>query len=191
MREFRFIHAEEDVPDLLGLAGELGLIIRSDHPVPTPIPDIIDPSRRSELKDGVFMLFQLEWIFGEMQFSKIEDGHNKGKFTLSPATNQIALTLYFGGERGDGPVSRLGSGFLSRQIDWYRKRDHTIQPAPIDVKCMFDTIRKRIDTGRRLRGGIHNYAVLKNASEKLDKGIALPPFDYIERPPEDSIIGTP
>lgn len=182
MREFEFIHAAEDVPAVLRFAAELGLIIRRDEPTINPEPDILNDDQISNIGDGVFILYRSNWVFGEFVFGKIRGGYNEGKYSQNPSTNYASITAYFGGEKMIDSVWRLGAGLLGRSIDWYRPSDHSVQPAPPDVKKVFNTIREHIDTRRRLRGGVHKYAVLERALKKLSEGRALPPFDYIEWP---------
>ena len=186
MRDFEFIHAAEDVPRTLGFAAELGLIVRHDEPTPTPEPRIVPADKLATFRNGVFFLYRPEWVFGEFRHFIISGGHYEGQYDQSPSTNYVSLTLYFAGERKDGAGLRLGGGTLGRDVRWLRTSDHTLHPAPPDVNTVFDTIRKHIDTGKRLRGGVHNYAVLESAWEKLIAGSALPPFDYIEWPPKET-----
>jgi len=183
MRDFEFIHATEDVREVLQFANDLGLVIRDDQPTATPEPKIISAEQVEELSAGVYMLYRPEWVFGEFVFEVIPDGYNAGKYFQHPSTNYVSVNLYFGGERLDGSVRRLGGGNLSRRLNWYRPCDHTIHDAPPDVKAVFDTIRKHIDTRKRLRGGVHRYTVLREAWQKLADGSAVPPFPYIEWPP--------
>ena len=184
MRNFEFIHSTEDVHRVLWIAAKLGLIIRDDSPAAEPHPKMVSTAAFNTLSAGSFMLYRPSWVLGPLQFEEITSGYNSGKYFQNPATNYSAVTAYFGGERLDENTPRLGNGDLSRDVDWYRPSDQTIHPAPPEVEIVFNEIRREIDTGRRLRGGVHNYAVLEGASKKLDKGSHLPPFDYIEWPVE-------
>jgi len=184
MRDFEFIHSGEDVAEILHFAAGIGLTIRKDEPGKLPLPTLVRASDIENMANGVFFLYKPEWIFDEVEFIEIGAGYFEGKFSQKPATNCASVNLYFGGERDDGQLHRLGGGFLARDVNWYRSSDHTVHRAPADVKAVFDVIRKRIDTGKRLRGGIHNYAVLAGAWKKLIAGSAAPPFDYIRWPPE-------
>lgn len=181
MRDFEFIHASEDVRKVLVLASSLGLVIRNDIPNDTPDPIIVSADDVEGLSQGSFILYKPEWVFGDFKFDEIASGYNAGKYFQHPATNYSGLKLYFGGEHHDQCL-RLGGGNLSRDVDWYRPLDHTVHLAPSDVKSTFDAIRRAIDTGKRLRGGVHNYTVLDEAWKKLRDGVATPPFDYIEWP---------
>jgi hypothetical protein len=183
VRDFSFIHSTEDVADVLGLASELGLILRDDEPTSEPAPDIVDLGRITSLKAGVFMAYMPEWVFGDFKHCVITDGYSKGKYFQMPSTNYIGLSFYFSGERCDGDVIRLGSGFVSRNIEWYRPEDRTVHPAPPDVKAMFDTIRKRIDTKKYIKVGGRRYAVLPGALRKLASKSYRPPFDFMDEEP--------
>ena len=183
MKELEFLHAHEDVSRVLQYANNVGLIIRNDHPTDGPQSDLVSPSEIDSIVSGVFMLYKPEWVYGEPEFGIIPNGFNAGKYSQSPATNYVSLVAYFSGERTNRTRSLLGSGFLSRNTSWFRSNDKTTHIADPDVSLTFDILRREIDTGMCLRGGVHNYLILEYAQLKLQSGIALPPFDYIEWPP--------
>jgi hypothetical protein len=183
VRDFSYIHAEEDVADVLGLASELGLIIRNDEPTAEPAPNIVAPGRISSLNTGIFMAYLPEWVFGDFKYNLITAGHNKGKYDQMPSTNCIKLQFSFWHERKDGDFIRLGNGTISRDIEWYRPEDHTVHPAPPEVKAIFDTIRKRIDTKKYIKVGGRRYAVLPGALKKLADRSYRPPFDFMDEEP--------
>jgi hypothetical protein len=186
MRDFELIHATDDMHQVLLFCADIGLIIRHDVPTEKPLSKIIYLTDICMLTNGSFCLYRPEWVFEEPKFDIIDSGHNEGKYFQNPATNYVSINLYFSGERKDRSGCRLGSGNLTYDVNWYRSSDHTLHVSPPDVKGVFNEIRKHMDTGRRLRGGVHNYAVLQNAWDKLIGGSALPPFDYIEWPPNSA-----
>lgn len=186
MRDFEFIHSTEDVLGVLRLAAKNGLTIAHDHPSIIPTVDVVTPEDICQFNRGTFLLYHQNWVFGELQFDKILSGHNAGRYFLNPNTNFISLTLSFSGERKEGDIVRLGSGFLSCPTNWYRPNDHTVHPAPSDVKAVFNSLRKRIDTNVRAGGGVHSYALLEGARSKLFAAAVMPPFDYVEWPPTPS-----
>ena len=185
MRDLEFIHATDDVRHILEFAAKNRLLIRDDAPTKEPKPRLINAENLGTRDSGSFVLYKPDWVFGELIFEMIPAGFNKGKYFQHPSTNYVGISIFFTGERRDNLVLRLGSGSISRKIDWYNPSNNTIQPAPPEVKAVFNVIRKHIDTGRRLRGGVHNYAVLEGAWTKLIEGVAMPPFDYIEWPPKE------
>jgi hypothetical protein len=158
------------------------MVIQHDVPSERPEEHIVTEYQIGSYDRGSFMLYRPEWVFGKPQFQLITAGRNKGKFFQSRRFNFAPISLSLGGERLDGELHRLGGGSFSRHADWLRSADQTIQPTPPDVKSVYDSLIRRIDIGKRLRGGIHNYMVLAHAWEKLVSGLELPPFDYIERP---------
>ena len=183
MREFSFIHAAEDVPQVLSVAAEAGLIIRDGRPTSSPGPIIIDEPQFSAESRGQFVCYRDEWIFGELPVHEIEAGGYKGKYDISPGTNAVCIELYFMGERNVEAGKRLGNGEVSRRIDWYDPEAHAVYSAPPEVKEVFDAIRKRLDTGKRVRAGGRTYHLLEGALKKIKEGY-LPPFDFIEWPAE-------
>lgn len=183
MRDIRLINAREDVPRVLRHARELGLVILDDSPTPTPAPRFVQESEIDTYKRGNFIMYLPEWVFGKPQFTQISGGYSKGKFSRHPNTNNTSIGIYFSGERRDGSVKRLGSGDMSRNVEWYRSTDHSVHRAPPSVEEVFDALWKRINTGKYLRGGGFRYRVLETAWGKLVGGAAMPPFDYIEWPP--------
>ena len=183
MRDFELIHAVEDIAPCLLLAESLGLVIREDSPHRSKKPKLVLSKDIPFLKGGSFVLYKREWLFGDLEYSHIAEGINCGKFFVHPRTNYAGLNVYFSGERAENGITRLGSGFFSRDVDWYRVSDDTIQNSPPDIKEVFDKIRGDIDIRKRVHGGVHNYVVLRRAWEKLTLGSAVPPFDFIEWPP--------
>lgn len=183
MRDFSFIHSEEDVPDVLGLASELGLILRNDEPTAEPAPNIVAPSLIPSLTTGIFMAYLPEWVFGDFKYNLIPGGYRKGKYSQMPSTNYIKLQFTLWHERRDGDFIRLGNGSLSRDVDWYHFEAHAVHPAPPAVKAMFDTIRKRIDTKEYIKVGGRRYAVLPGALRKLADKRYRPPYDFMDDEP--------
>lgn len=177
------IHASEDVQTVLRIAVELGMVIQRDAPSDRPEPQVIKEDEIDAYDRGVFILYRPQWVLGKPEFQPITAGHNRGKFFQRPRVNIAPITLSLGGERLDGDVRRLGGGSISRHADWLRGADQTLQPTPHAVRSAYDSIIRRIDVGKRLRGGVHTYIVLAHAWEKLASGLALPPFDYVEWPP--------
>jgi hypothetical protein len=183
VREFSFIHAAEDVPYVLSVAADAGLIIRDGRPTSRPGPIIIDRPRFSNESRGQFVGYRDDWIYGEFPIHEIEAGAYKGKYDISPGTNAVYIELYFMGERNVEAGQRLGNGDVSRRIDWYDPAAHAVYSAPPEVKEVFDAIRKRLDTRKRVRAGGRTYCLLEGALKKIKKGY-LPPFDFIEWPAE-------
>jgi hypothetical protein len=183
VREFSFIHAAEDAPHVLSVAADAGLIIRDDRPTSNPGPIIIERSRFLNESRGQFVGYRKEWIYGELSVQKIAAGAYKGKYDISPGINAVGIGFYFMGERNVEAGQRLGDGDISRRIDWYDPAAHAVYSAPPEVKEVFDAIRKRLDTGKRVRAGGRTYCLLEGAQKKIKKGY-LPPFDFIEWPAE-------
>jgi len=183
MRDFAFIHSAEDVADVLKLVSDLGLIIRRDEPSRQPVPDIVDVAVIPELREGAFMAFLPNWVFGGRRYNLIEAGYRKGLYDQMPSTNCINLSFYFGKESPEESYIRLGNGSLSRDIQWYRPEDHTVHPAPSEVKELFDRIRRNIDTGKYLKVGGRKYAFLRGALKKFVEKSYLPPFDFMDDEP--------
>jgi len=184
MRDIRLIQASEDVPRVLRHARELGLVILDDSPTPTPAPWFVQERQIDTYESGSFIMYLPEWVFGKPVFSQISDGYYKGKFSRHPNTNNTSIGISFSGERMDGSVKRLGSGDMSRNVEWYRSTDHSVHRAPPSVEEVFDALWKRINTRKYLRGGGFRYRVLEKAWDKLCGDVAMPPFDYIEWPPK-------
>lgn len=184
MRDIRLIHASEDVPRVLGHARELGMVILDDSPTSTPAPRFVQDDQIDNYKKGSFIMYLPEWVFGKPEFSQIGGGYNKGKFFRHPNWNNTSIGISFFGERMDGTVKRLGSGDMSRNVEWYRSTDHSVHRAPSSVEEVFDALWKRINTGKYLRGGGFRYWVLEKAWDKLSRDVVMPPFDYIEWPPK-------
>src|SRR5688572_29318077 len=136
MRDFEFIHATEDIHQSLNLALNLGRIIRDDSPTENQEPKIISAGDIHSLKSGSFILYKSEWVFSDPVYGQIESGFHQGKFFQHPTTNYSGVNIYFSGERKDGGDLRLGSGFLSWDIDWYCPSDHAVHPAPPDVQIV-------------------------------------------------------
>lgn len=183
MRDFSFIHAAEDVPHVLSVAGDAGLTIRDGEPTSTPGPIIIERPQFSEKDCGQFVGYRDEWIFGKLAVNSITAGAYKGKYDISPGVNTTCIDFYFMGERQHKNGCYLGNGTISRRVDWYCPEKHEICPAPPEVSIVFDAIRKRLDTGKRVRAGGRTYHLLEGALRKIKKGY-LPPFDFIEWPVE-------
>jgi hypothetical protein len=188
VRDFDFIHSAEDVPELLGLASDLGLIIRRDEPSREPVPDIVDPAVIPELREGVFMTFLPHWVFGDLGYNLIDAGYRKGLYSQMPSTNCVNLNFYFGKETPEIGFIRLGSGTMSRDIRWYRPEDHTVHPAPLDVKNMFDRIRNEIDTRKFIEVGGRRYTILHGALEKLKIGSHRLSFDFMDAEPIHGLV---
>jgi len=184
MRDIRLIHASEDVSRVLRHARELGLVIQDDSPTPTPAPRFVQDDQINNYKRGSFVLYLSEWVFGKPEFSEIKRGYSKGKFDRRPNWNNTSIAISFSGERMDGTVKRVGAADMSRNVEWYRSTDHSVHRAPASVEEVFNALWKRINTGKYLRGGGFRYRVLEKAWDKLCSGVAMPPFDYIEWPPE-------
>jgi len=180
MRDVRLVLACEDVPRTLRAARELGLIILDDSPTPSPAPKFVEENDIDAYQSGSFIMYRPEWVFDAFAFSVINRGHFKGSFFRHPNTNNTSIQFHCSRERVDGVVKRLGSGGLSRNIEWYRSVDHTVHPAPPSVATALEDLRKRISTGKYLRGGGRRYFLLQGALKKLTNGDAVPPFDYIE-----------
>lgn len=187
MADREIIHSARDVPVFIKMAHERGLVVRVDAPTECPKPDIATADRLATLDRGVFILFRPEWVFGEPQFQRIPGGHNEGKYSQSPGVNVAPITAYFGGERRDGVVRRLGGGTIGWNNRWYDARFHIERPAPPDVKAVYDSLLAASDTGVYLSGGVHEYLVLRDALQQLEAGAAAPPFDYIEWPPPPDV----
>src|SRR5712675_1432260 len=102
------IHSFSDVSSTLHYALDLGLQVRLDDPQPEPRQRLLDRSEISGIDRGVFMLFRSEWIYGPLQFVPISDGHNFGKYFVSPSVNCSQISIYFGGERLDEGKRRFG-----------------------------------------------------------------------------------
>jgi hypothetical protein len=181
VRDFSFIHAAEDVPHVLSVAADAGLIIRDGGPTSDPGPIFIDKTRFSNTDGGQFFGYRDKWIFGKFSTYLIEAGAYQGKYDISPGTNCAGIGFYFMGEREAGGRRRLGNGEVSRPIDWYSPEQHQVHPSPPDVKLVFDAICKQLDTGKRVRAGGRTYFLLDGALDKIGKGY-LPPFDFIEWP---------
>jgi hypothetical protein len=184
MPDREFIHATEDVVEVLRAVARIGLIICHDIPSISPRPNVVTVERENAYDRGVFVVFRPDWVFGEFQFQEIPGGYNKGKFSLSPSVNLAPITVYFGGERLDNNAQRLGAGAISWSKSWYRSQDRTTHSSPAEVEVFFRKIIEAIGTGKSLRGGSHNYLLLAYAARKLEQGCALPPFDYIDRHPD-------
>jgi hypothetical protein len=178
-----FIHASEDVAKILKFVIELGLIIRVDQPTIDREPKVLSVDEIEEINRGVFFIFHPNWFFGEDQYIQISDGINRGKYSISPRVNGSPITLYFGGERIDGDILRLGSGFLSWDKKWLYQPEGTIHNAPREVGIVYEKIIKFMDMRKSLKGGIHTYMVLEAAWCKLNAKEVFPPFDYILWPP--------
>ncbi|QLC24473.1 hypothetical protein HFP57_05185 [Parasphingopyxis algicola] len=182
MRELFIIHATEDVPELLTIANEMGLIIQYDGPNDVPEPILLRNEDFKSFGRGVFLFYKNSWIFGNKEFNLIEDGYYKGKYFQKPSINHVNISIYCSGERKDKEKKYLGSGSISRDVKWYSPKDDTVYAAPDEVKEFFDRFVKAMRVERRLKGGVHKYAVLPHALEKLEEGSARPPFDFIEWP---------
>ena len=180
MPDIEIIHAGEDVPAVLRLASEIGLIVRRDTPTAAPEPDLLQPEQFVRFDRGVFMLYRPEWVFGQFQFQEIPAGHNKGKYSLSPGVDSSSITTFFGGERVIGDSVRLGGGVISFNNSWYRTRDRSQRRTPPDVRAVWKKLVKAVDSGHHLSGGGHKYTVLRAAWDKLMSGSAMPPFEYID-----------
>lgn len=188
MRDFAFIHATEDVPEVLELASNLGLTIRRDEPVPEPIPDIVNPAAIPGLSEGGFMAFLPNWVFGDFGYHLIDAGYSKGLYSQMPSTNCVNVNFYFRKETSEPDFTRLGGGFISRDIRWYRSADHSVHPAPPDVKTIFNRIRKEIDTRKYIDVGGRRYTVLRGALKKLGTGSYRPSFDFMDAESIHSLV---
>lgn len=176
------IHATEDVWELLSIASAMDLIIQYDGPADVPAPILLRDEEIKSFRSGAFMLYKKNWIFGEREYNKIEDGHYEGKFFQKPSTNFVSILIHCSGERNERGQIYLGSGSVSRDIKWYSPEDHAVYEATGEVKEVFDHFIEAMKAKRKLKGGVHKYAVLPYALEKLEEGSARPPFDYIEWP---------
>jgi len=183
MRAFNFIHSAEDVPHVLSVAAGAGLIIRDGEPTAEPGPIILRMAQYSDRNSGQFVGYRDDWLFGDLPVYEIAAGAYQGKFDISPGTNVAGIDFYFMGERQSEDGDRLGDGVISWRLDWYSPKDHEVYLAPPEVEATFDTIRKRLDTGKRVRAGGRTYHLLEGALHKMKKGY-LPPFDFIEWPVE-------
>lgn len=180
MVDRNLIHATEDVASVLQLASDMGLVIQSDEPTDLPRANIVPRNALNSIKRGSFTLYKTEWIFGSLKYREISGGYNKGRFFQQPRTNLAPIEINFFGEYMDGDRLRLGGGGIAWHRTWSRTSDRTEQPTPPDIKKTYDELYKAIYYGKRLRGGGQTFMVLKEAWSKLARGIALPPYDYIE-----------
>jgi hypothetical protein len=183
MVDREIIHCASDVSAFLKMAHELGLIVRIDAPSELPKPIIASADCLEGLDRGVFALYRPDWIFGEQQFQQIPAGYNVGKYSQSPRVNSTQISAYFGGERRDGEVRRLGVGVISWHNLWYDSRLRTECRTPPEVRHVYGSLMAALGTGVYLSGGVHRYLVFRNALKQFETGEALPPFDYIEWPP--------
>lgn len=183
MRDLELIHAKEDIGNVLQLAIDAGLTIRVAEPTPTPSPVIIDSSRLNLISSGVFDAYRDEWMFDDLVYHKIDEGGYKGKYSYAPTVNYVGIQFYFIGERKGKNQHTLGNGFVSRDLKWYDPAAHEVYAAPPEVKGVFDTICKRLDTRVYVHAGVHKYLILGGALKKIKVGY-LPPFDFIEWPAE-------
>lgn len=183
MAHTQFIHTTQDVVRILKFASEEGVEIYRDMPVSGPSVSKVNRDELSQLYSGSFLLTKSQWIFGQLEFVRISAGYNKGKFFLKPRTNFSSIAVYFGKEICGSETVRLASGVMSRYPDWLRSSDATIQPSPENVKSDYNRILKFIGKNKVLRSGGQTYYVTDSAWERLVSGAALPPFEYIERPP--------
>lgn len=183
MRDFSFIHAAEDVPYVLSAAAEAGLTIRDGEPTVAPGPIVLESEQFTEKVAGQFFGYRDDWVFGELSIYEISAGAYKGKYDISPGINTAGIYLYFMGERKIQSVRRLGNGEISRRVDWYSPEKHAVYPAPPEIESVFNAIRRRLDTGKRMRVGGRTYHLLEGALGKISEGY-LPPFDFMEWPSE-------
>jgi len=183
MRDFDFIHSADDVPRVLSIASNAGLTIRDGDPTSEPGPVIIETSQFPDKREGQYYCYRSGWIFGDLPTPRIPAGAFEGQYDMSPGVNAVGIELYFSGERQDEQGCRLGSAMISRRVDWYSPEHHEVYLAPPEVKEVFETICKRLKTGKRVRAGGRTYHLLPGALAKIKQGY-LPPFDFIEWPPE-------
>jgi hypothetical protein len=183
VRDFSFIHASEDVRKVLSAAADAGVTIRDGDPTSDPGPVIIEKSQFSDKNRGQFVGYRDEWIFGDLPVHEITAGAYQGQYDISPGTNAAGIDFYFMGEREIERRRRLGSGTITRRLDWYCPEEHAVYLVPPEVKTVFDAICRLVDTGKRVRAGGRTYHLLEGALRKIKEGY-LPPFDFIEWPPE-------
>jgi len=183
VRDFSFIHGAEDVAHVLSVVAGAGLTIRDGGPTSDPGPIVIEEAQFPYKEGGQFVGYRDEWIFGEPSVYRISAGAYEGQYDMSPGINCVGIELYFMGEREAGAKRRLGNGDVGRRIDWYSPEKHEVYPAPPEVKSVFDTICKRLNTGKRVRAGGRTYHLLGGALQKIQMGY-LPPFDFIKWPSE-------
>lgn len=183
MRDFAFIHSAEDVTEVLELISAFGLIIRRDEPTPEPAPRVVDIDSIPNIREGLFAVYLQSWVFAELSYNIIDAGYRKGMYDQKPSTNCVKIQLSFREERREGVKIRLGNGYVSRDVDWYKSSNNTIQSAPVEVKIAFEYIIKSIDTKKYMMIGGRRYAFLKGALEKIYLDSYLPPFDFMDNEP--------
>jgi len=179
MPDREMIHSTADVTSALLFAFDSGLQVRMDTPQSDPRPRLLDRQELGKLSSGVFFLFRPEWVYGPLQILPISDGHNAGKFTVSPGVNTSAISVYFSGERVDRGRRRLGTGVISFDREWLELPAKVMRPTPRAVGVWFKRIAAHLLTGTFVKGGLHKYYLCRHVSGDSSASECLPPFDFI------------
>lgn len=190
MPDKEFIHSSADVPSTLLYVFDSGLQIIHDEPQAEPQPRFLTRAEAANLMKGSFYVFQPDWVFGTLQTSAIQEGHNKGKYYLHPRTNYTAVSVHFHGERTDHGQRRLGSCTVACHSVWLQQPQKTIQTATPEVRQWYKRIVAHLSSKVVIEAGVHRYCVTRGVLADPTASACLPPFDYIPWEPNGWIKET-
>ena len=186
MPDRELIHAREDVHDAMRYAQQSGLAIVPTAPRAENTTEPLSDAEIDSADGGGFLLFRPEWVAVPLLTTRIEAGHNAGKYVVRPNVNCAAITLYFQGEGNHAGRRRLGSGGIGYKREWLHDQANEMRPSPPVVTEVYDAICKYLLPGVSIKAGVHRYYLCKNAARLALTEDIVPPFDYIPWPPPKS-----
>lgn len=180
-----FIHAREDVENILHWADSIGLLL-----LPVELGYVNDARPRAldalrSFSDGSILLFRPEWAMDDIQVRRQTAGILAGTYSVQPSFNLSAIKLSFQGDEDIRGVRRLGGGYVSFNSEWLHDKSSEMRPSPPEVAQTYKQICKQLFSKISVRGGVHNYHVCKEAAALAARIPTRPPFDYIPWPPPD------
>jgi hypothetical protein len=184
MPDRELIHSTADVSSMVLYALDSGFQVMLDSPQPEPRPRMLARMDVNTFKEGVFLLFRPEWVYGNFRFMPISDGFNCGKFFVQPRTNFSPISVYFSGERIVEGQRKLGAGTVSFDRDWLELPAKALRDTPPDVEVWFKRIFTHVASRAVIKAGVHRYYVCRGVIADPNREDCLPPFDFIPWPNE-------
>ena len=178
----QFIHAQEDVANIVRFADSIGLLLL---PVRLGTENDTRPRKPEELESfswGTLLFFRPEWVMDEL----IVDpgvGVFEGTYSVRGGVNMANVSISFGRDKDIAGVRQFGCGASGYERDWLDSKAHKVRLSPPEVAQTYKLICKELFSKVSVRGGVNNYHVCKHAAELATRIPTRPPFDYIPWPP--------
>ncbi len=179
----QFIHAQEDITNIVHFADSIGLLLL---PVDLGTENDTRPRKPEELESfcwGTLLFFRPEWVMADIEVNHHEKGAFADTYSVREGVNMAPLSFSFGRDKDIAGVRQFGCGCATFKSEWLDSKAHKMRLSPPEVAQTYKLLCKELFSKVSVRGGVHNYHVCKHAAELATRIPTRPPFDYISWPP--------